>query len=170
MGVRLVVTGHNGDGKAVFVQDANVDPIDMPGAGYLYPFWSANEPAVYPGPGLNPKAPEFFPPVDGVRFFTMVLTPQGGAAQVKSDASNNSGLGSDLAAAMEEDDPGMHATDSTDFALVISGEVGLELDDAKEVTLTSGDTVVQNGTRHRWRLIGDEPATIVFVVIGAHRS
>ena len=33
----------------------------------------------------------------------------------------------------------------------------LELDDGAEVICTPGDTVVQNGTRHRWRNPGDGP-------------
>ena len=166
MTARLVVTGHQ-DGRSVFVRDDEVESVEMPGAGYLYPFWSANEAASLPGPGENPRAPEFFPPLGGVRFFTMVMTP-GEAATVEQGGSDH--LGGDLAASMDADDPGMHATDSTDFALVTSGCVGLELDDKAEVVLSAGDACVQNGTRHRWRVIGDEPATITFVVIGARRS
>jgi hypothetical protein len=166
MTARLVVTGHR-DGHSVFVRDDKVESVDMPGAGYLYLFWSANEPATFPGPGENPQAAEFFPPLGGVRFFTMVLTP-GEAATVEQGGSDH--LGGDLAAAMDAADPGMHATDSTDFALVTNGRVGLELDDKAEVVLCAGDTCIQNGTRHRWRVIGDEPATITFVLIGARRS
>jgi hypothetical protein len=167
MAGRLVVTGHR-DGRSVFVHDENVDSVEMPGAGHLFPFWSANEPAIYPGPGENPRAPEFFPPVGGARFFTMVMTPQDGAATV--DAEKPSELGDDLAGSMEQDDPGMHTTDSTDFAIVTGGKVGLELDDGAQVTLSAGDAVIQNGTRHRWTVVGDDPATITFVVIGARRS
>ncbi len=169
MAGRLVLTGFNETGRSVFVSDAETKPVDMPGAGYLFPFWSANEPATYPDAGLNPGAPEFFPPLGGVRFFTMVLTPQDeGVATVKE--SHGGELGSDLAAAMDEDDPGMHATDSTDFALVTKGQVGLELDDKAEVILSAGDAVVQNGTRHRWRLIGETEAVITFFLVGARRS
>ena len=44
----------------------------------------------------------------------------------------------------------MHTTDTIDFEYVLSGEIALELDDGAEVVLHPGDTVVQNGTRHRW--------------------
>jgi Cupin domain len=167
MTARLVVTGHR-DGRSMFARDDKVESVDMAGAGYLFPFWSANELAVHPGSGENPEAPEFFPPVGGVRFFKMMLTPQDGASTVEHDESSE--LGGDLLGAMERDDPGMHTTDSTDFGVVTSGEVGLELDDGAEVILTAGDVVVQNGTRHRWRVIGHEAATIIFVIIGAHRA
>jgi quercetin dioxygenase-like cupin family protein len=75
-----------------------------------------------------------------------------------------------LMAHMEIDDPGMHTTDTTDFEIVLSGEIVLELDDGAEVTLSPGDTVVQNGTRHRWRNPGTEPAVLGVFLVGAHRS
>ena len=33
-----------------------------------------------------------------------------------------------------------------------------------------GDTVVQNGTRHRWRNPFDEPCVMALFMVGAHRS
>ena len=76
----------------------------------------------------------------------------------------------DLLSYMENDNPGMHTTDTIDFEYVISGKVWLELDDHKEVHLRPGDTVVQNGTRHAWRNNGSEPCRIVVCMVGAHRA
>lgn len=165
---RLVVTGYDVAGRSVFVRDEKVQPIERPGVGYSFRFWSANEAAVHPSSGENPGAPEYYPPVGGVRFFTTTLTPQGG--RPANDGTPPGVLGADLAEAMERDEPGMHTTDSTDFALVSGGQVALELDDGAEVVLSAGDVVVQNGTRHRWRALGDEPATLTFVVVGARRA
>ncbi|MDZ4265161.1 MAG: cupin domain-containing protein, partial [Mycobacterium sp.] len=53
---------------------------------------------------------------------------------------------------------------------VLEGTVILELDDGAEVTLNPGDTVVQNGTRHRWRNPGDTPARLALFVCGAHHA
>jgi hypothetical protein len=168
---RLVVTGHDSSGRSVFVQDEKLKRIDRPGVGYSFRFWSANEPAVYPNAGKNPRAPEFFPPVGGVRFFTTTLTPQGGRpASIQAEPAGSSGAMGTGLAVMERDAPGMHTSDSTDFALVISGQVALELDDGAEVVLSAGDAVVQNGTRHRWRALGEEPATLAFVLVGARRA
>jgi quercetin dioxygenase-like cupin family protein len=52
----------------------------------------------------------------------------------------------------------MHATDTLDLMLVLGGEIVLGVDDG-EVRLGAGDAVVQRGTRHRWRVVGDEPCT-----------
>ena len=71
-----------------------------------------------------------------------------------------------LAGHMEPDAPGMHTTATIDFEVVLAGEVVLELDDGAEATLRAGDTVVQNGTRHRWHNRTAEPATLAVVLIG----
>ena len=70
---------------------------------------------------------------------------------------------------VELDNPGMHTTDTIDFEVVLSGEVVLELDDGAETVLHPGDTVVQNGTRHRWLNRGVQPAVLAVFLIGAHR-
>jgi quercetin dioxygenase-like cupin family protein len=64
----------------------------------------------------------------------------------------------------------MHRTPTIDYDVVLTGTVGLELDDGAEITLGPGDVVVQNGTRHRWHNRGDSPARVLAVTVGArHR-
>src|SRR6201987_4849156 len=62
--------------------------------------------------------------------------------------------------------PRNHRTDSIDYAVVMSGEVDMELDDAK-VHLKAGDVLVQRGTIHNWVNRGSEPCLIAFVLIAA---
>jgi quercetin dioxygenase-like cupin family protein len=71
---------------------------------------------------------------------------------------------------LEPDQSGMHTTDTIDFEYIVSGEVWLELDDGVEVHLRSGDTVVQNGTRHAWRNKSSKPCQMVVCLVGAHRK
>jgi mannose-6-phosphate isomerase-like protein (cupin superfamily) len=54
--------------------------------------------------------------------------------------------------AAADEPPGMHATPTKDFLLVLSGVLELVLDDAT-VRLGAGDIVVQQATRHAWRFI-----------------
>src|ERR1700692_4238736 len=72
-----------------------------------------------------------------------------------------------LADHFEEEDPGMHKTNTVDYAVVYDGEIWLELDDSKTLHLTRGDVVVQNGTRHAWRNTGTKPVTMLFFLNGA---
>ena len=62
--------------------------------------------------------------------------------------------------------PRNHRTDLIDYAVVMSGEVDMELDDAT-VHLKAGDVLVQRGTIHNWVNRGTEPCVIAFVLIAA---
>jgi len=64
------------------------------------------------------------------------------------------------------DDPGMPPTETIDFEVILSGECILELDAGAEVMQRPGDTVVQNGTRHRWRNEGAEPCVMAISIDG----
>ena len=72
-----------------------------------------------------------------------------------------------LADHFEKEDPGMHQTNTVDYAVVYDGEMWLELDDGKTLHLNRGDVVVQNGTRHAWRNKGTKPVTMLFFLNGA---
>jgi quercetin dioxygenase-like cupin family protein len=63
--------------------------------------------------------------------------------------------------------PRMHRTDSIDYAVVLSGQIDLELDDHQTVSLKPGDLVVQRGTIHAWINHGPEPCEIAFVLVAA---
>src|SRR5271166_537298 len=62
--------------------------------------------------------------------------------------------------------PRNHRTDSIDYAVVISGEVDMVLDNTT-VYLKAGDVLVQRGTIHNWVNRGTEPCVIAFVLIAA---
>jgi quercetin dioxygenase-like cupin family protein len=53
---------------------------------------------------------------------------------------------------------------------VLDGDLWLELDDGQLTRLGPGDTVVQNGTRHAWRNLSANPATVAVVQVGAERT
>jgi quercetin dioxygenase-like cupin family protein len=62
--------------------------------------------------------------------------------------------------------PRNHRTDSIDYAVVLSGEIDMELDDGS-VHLKAGDVLVQRGTIHNWVNRGTAPCRIAFVLIAA---
>lgn len=61
----------------------------------------------------------------------------------------------------------LHATDTTDYIVILSGHVVLELDTG-ETILGPGDALVQRGTRHAWRNDGPEPVRMVSITLPAH--
>jgi mannose-6-phosphate isomerase-like protein (cupin superfamily) len=62
--------------------------------------------------------------------------------------------------------PFMHRTRSVDYALVLSGEIDMLLDEG-EVHFKAGDVLIQQGTNHAWVNRGKEPCRIAFVLIDA---
>jgi quercetin dioxygenase-like cupin family protein len=62
--------------------------------------------------------------------------------------------------------PRRHRTDSVDYAVVIAGEIDMELD-GETVTLKAGDVLVQRGTVHNWVNRGSEVAIVAFVLVAA---
>lgn len=64
--------------------------------------------------------------------------------------------------------PRRHRTDSVDYAVVISGEIDMELDDGAVVTLKAGDVLVQRGTMHNWVNRSGDVAVVAFVLVAAH--
>ena len=63
--------------------------------------------------------------------------------------------------------PRVHRTDSIDYAIVMSGEVDMELEEGNFIHLKAGDVLVQRGTIHNWLNRGTEPCMIAFVLIDA---
>ena len=176
MDIRRVVTGHDEKGKSVFVSDGPLPPVTLsalPGAEF-HKVWGGDEAPTYPDSGSPLPHVTYFPPVGGFRFGLFTLPPAGAAAPTAVDAGSAAAELEEklpgMAAVMEPDDPGMHTTDTVDFEVVLSGEVILELDDGDERLLRPGDTVVQNGTRHRWHNRGTEPAVLAVAIVGAHRG
>ena len=61
--------------------------------------------------------------------------------------------------------PRNHRTTSMDYAVVLSGQIDMELDDGEVVNLRAGDVLVQRGTVHNWTNPGTEPCIIAFVLM-----
>jgi quercetin dioxygenase-like cupin family protein len=62
--------------------------------------------------------------------------------------------------------PRNHRTESIDYAVVMAGEIDMDLDGAT-VHLQAGDVLVQRGTIHNWNNRGSEPCLIAFVLVAA---
>lgn len=58
----------------------------------------------------------------------------------------------------------MRQTPTIDFLVVVSGRMELLVEEGS-AKLGPGDCVVQRGTRHAWRVVGDEPCTFAAVFL-----
>jgi hypothetical protein len=64
--------------------------------------------------------------------------------------------------------PGMHRTETLDYAIVLEGEIWAVMDEG-ETLLRAGDVLIQRGTNHAWSNRSDKTARIAFVLIDGTR-
>ena len=60
--------------------------------------------------------------------------------------------------------PMMHRTRTLDYAIILSGEIDMLLDEG-EVHLKAGDVVVQQATNHAWVNRGNAPCRVAFILM-----
>jgi quercetin dioxygenase-like cupin family protein len=60
----------------------------------------------------------------------------------------------------------MHVTPTTDYIMLLSGEVSLLLDAGEPIPLQPFDVVVQRNTNHAWINTGSEAAVLMAVMVG----
>jgi hypothetical protein len=176
MQVRRVVTGHDANGKSVFISDGPAprarDGVHHPGFGEAL-LWSTSETPTLPVSHQDPTpaVTSFMAEPGGTRFMFVTFPPDAVAMSPDFDgakAAEEHRKGTPgIADRMEPANPGMHFTDTVDYIIVLDGEVWLELDDGKQALLKPHDVVVQNGTRHAWRNKSDRNVTIAGVLVGA---
>jgi mannose-6-phosphate isomerase-like protein (cupin superfamily) len=64
--------------------------------------------------------------------------------------------------------PGMHRTETVDYAIVLEGEIWAVMDEG-ETLLRAGDVLIQRGTNHAWANRSSQTARIAFVLIDGQR-
>jgi mannose-6-phosphate isomerase-like protein (cupin superfamily) len=175
MNRRRIATGRTLDGKSVIVADELIGPVTVALAPGLecYPMWGSDRPIDLPNDGSKPSTNGWFPPERGFRFTILTIPPDGdGAPPADLPAALSEAMEKlpGMIEAVDAEFPHMHATATIDFVVVLSGRLWLEVDDGKEVELSPGDTVIQNGTRHAWHNRSTAPCQIVSATLGARRS
>jgi len=156
--VRRVVTGHDAAGRPVWLSDGTpAATVEAPNGTAVSDLFLLDGPPAGAAAGGDPTGPRVLePPPGGCSCRVIRFPPPPPGAPVEEHWVRVPG-----------DDParpGMHATDTLDFMIVLHGRIVLGLDDG-EHHLAAGDTVIQRGTDHRWRVEGDEPCTYLVVML-----
>lgn len=177
MSFRRVVTAKNAAGKSVVVSDG-VSPREMAlkhTPGFVSaPMWTSASTPTLPATGDDPMSvpgTSLLPAPGGSAFMIVTFPPD--SVMMSADFNPAKAGPEHLAAApgiaetFEMENPGMHTTPTLDYAVVLDGDVWLELDDGETIHLKKQDIVVQQGARHGWRNKGSRSATLAFVLLGA---
>jgi mannose-6-phosphate isomerase-like protein (cupin superfamily) len=106
------------------------------------------------------------PPDNGTVFRVVEIAPLDAATEAKLPKNLMMNIVGDHAPArgVPVSHPLMHRTRTVDYAIIMSGEIDMMLDD-KTVHLKAGDVVVQQATNHAWINHGKEPCRIMFVLM-----
>ncbi len=106
------------------------------------------------------------PPDNGTKILEVEFPPLNDAAVAKMDPNFMMKVVGDKAPTrgVPVSHPLMHRTRTLDYAIIMSGEIDMKLDD-KTVHLKAGDVVIQQATNHAWLNHGTEPCRIIFVLM-----
>lgn len=174
--VRRVVTGHDDHGRAIIVSDGpapnNFESATIPGFGSTVTWWTGPGPIDHVtdrDPASASSAVPSFPGV-GETILRVADFPPDSVYPEDADSVIFTEIdGREEAAAGNRQGEGkhfwFHRTDSLDYAVVLSGEITLLLDEG-EATLSPGDVVIQRATSHAWSNRTDTVARMLFVLIG----
>jgi mannose-6-phosphate isomerase-like protein (cupin superfamily) len=168
---RRVVTGHTG-GKSVVKSDDQLNAYgfkSVPGYEHTLIWASDGIPDLRKEPAQPDYPASVVPGPGGTVLHIVTFPPESASIDQQAAAKESSQRLPGLAERFEHNAPGMHATETVDYAVVFDGEMWLEIDDGKTVHLKRGDVVVQNGTRHGWHNKGTEPVTMLFFMHGAQK-
>ena len=169
---RRIVTGHDENGKAIVVSDLvatqYLERPSRPGVR-LTNFWiERGTPAEYDGPTETCSGDfELHPPPVGSTFRCVEFLPEDPEVLATLDGKTAFGeMGASSNIVEGGRHPFMHRTDSLDYAIVLSGEIWMMMDEEEDdLLLRTGDVVIQRGNNHAWSNRGTEPCVIAFVLI-----
>ncbi|KAI1330939.1 hypothetical protein F5Y16DRAFT_319729 [Xylariaceae sp. FL0255] len=143
---RLVVTGHNAEGLAIFKADHTIEPflpLGPKGSSFVLfdersPIPASNTEDVVQRHNAIPRAPSA-----GVNFCIANYPP---GVNVP-----------------------MHRTLSRDWCVIMSGEIVVALDNGEEKTLKEGDFFIQAGTNHSWHNRTDKVCRVAFMCMPSEK-
>lgn len=146
--IRRIVTGHDKNGSAKVIIDAdaqNTRTGSSPGQFTTLMWCTDSMPATMPlgedAEDMGARKLGTYPPVNGTRFMIAEYPP-----------GNH---------------PRMHRTETIDYIIVLDGEIDMELDEGRMVSMKRGDVMIQRGTYHAWINRGPDVCRMAFVLIDA---
>jgi hypothetical protein len=173
---RRIVTGHNADGKAVFIEDGAPPRTARVGGDIgpvFYEVWNTRETPVHIDRDSG-EPPEngiaLAPPQNGTRIRVVDIPPEDERINTVSPEEARA-LFTEIGAASASSHGSaqsrhafMHRTETVDYGIVLDGEITLILDEG-ETLVRAGDIVIQRGTNHGWANRSGRNCRIAFVLI-----
>lgn len=168
--VRRIVTHNDDEGRSF----ALMDDVATNVIGTLTELWATgptpHDHKTAQDAGAQSKSLEPVP--NGTVFRYFQIPPQSSTAHLSLEEKQKAW--SDLFRSMNAShcqpntsrDPGMHTSSTTDYIILLSGQITLVLDKT-EHDLKPFDVVIQRGTNHAWVNRGTEDALLMAVLVDA---
>jgi mannose-6-phosphate isomerase-like protein (cupin superfamily) len=170
--IRRIVTGHDAQGRSNITFEGTAANImefpAWPGAR-VTELWTTEEVPVDNTGNVDrgARAIRHDPTPNGGTIFRIVeVPPEGGQTMDTTAVLDKLGSTKRPSADDTKKHATMHATDSVDYLVVISGEMHMVMDDG-EILLRQGDCIVQRGTKHAWANRSGKPCVLAAVLIDA---
>ena len=166
--VRRVVTKLDDAGKAVVMFDERVPMSGVRPPNYVANMWVTDKslPDFSWTTDRAKTQTRLTPPKSGTvfRIVEFVPEPEAVARMDMNTMMRVVGVADTPAKGLPPRHPMMHRTRTLDYAIIMSGEIDMLLDEG-EVHLKAGDVVVQQATNHAWVNRGKQPCRIAFILM-----
>jgi quercetin dioxygenase-like cupin family protein len=173
--IRRVVTGHDERGRTIIVSDGpapftHINKLDPD--WYSIDIWRTHEMPVRIVANTEETTSEprrQMPTKNGTVLRVNHFPPESEAVRAMTPTDSQrafEGLGNAAAATFGKGGrhPLMHRTRTIDYAIVLSGEITMIMDD-EDVLLKTGDILIQCGTNHAWSNRSNAPCMVAFILV-----
>ncbi len=173
--VRRIVTGHDGEGRSIFVSDGPTPAVrevpERPGYRVSNVWTTLDSPVDIDQPDASVAHKGLLPPKRGTLLRVIDIPPEP-KDRAEFERMARATFGKLYAGDIHQDPkagphPLMHTTKTVDYAVVLSGELHAVMDGG-ETLMRAGDVLIQRGTSHAWSNRSGKPARILFVLIDGH--
>jgi hypothetical protein len=172
--IRRIVTGDGADGKSRIIEDAPASSIrtvaERPGYRAVNVWRTTESPASINERDSVENHRGILPPKGGtiLRIIDFPPEPQDPQELKRRLHATFGGIYNDADHDKQARHPGMHRTETVDYAIVLEGEIWSVMDEG-ETLMRAGDVLIQRGTNHAWANRSTRTARIAFVLIDGGR-
>jgi hypothetical protein len=173
--IRRIVTGDDAEGRSGIVEDATAKAVrtvaERPGYRSVNLWRTAGMPMPIAAPDDIASHQGILPPKHGTILRIIDFPPEHPDPEERRRRIHATFHGMYQDAAHDKRDsahPGMHRTETVDYAIVLEGEIWAVMDKG-ETLMKAGDVLIQRGTNHAWANRSGRTARICFVLMDGRR-
>ena len=174
--IRRIVTQDDANGKSRILQDSAATAIrtvaERPNYRAVNVWRTESAPAAISAPDTVDQHKGILPPKNGGSILRVIDFPPESADPAQRQRQISATFGSIFTDADHDKragaHPGMHRTDTVDYAIILEGEIWAVMDE-DETLMKTGDILIQRGTNHAWANRSTKTARICFVLLDGAR-